>query len=89
MHDTETQLKSYLNAILLPLVPRGIELACDNTSEGISVAIIPKAQKDYRILLGTRGEHSIALRRLVKVWAYQHCPHVNIHVFVPNSKMIK
>lgn len=89
MENIQKEITKYISNLLLPLVPRGIELACDPSPEGISIAVIPKSEKDYRILLGPRGENCIAMRRLVKVWVRQNCAHINIHVFVPNSKMIK
>lgn len=89
MENTQELIVQYLGAMMLPLVPRGIEFACDVSEEGVSIAVIPKNSKDYRILLGPRGENAIAMRRLVQVWTRQNCPHVNIHVFVPNSKLIK
>lgn len=89
MEKIQEEVITYLKAILEPLVQRGIQFACDTSEEGISIAIIPKNERDYRVLIGPKGEICIAVRRLIRVWVKFHCPHVNIHVFVPHSGMIK
>lgn len=88
MNSPQKQATEYLEKVLQEIVPRGVELLCESSDIGLHFSIIPKHSSDYKFLIGFKGENCDTFRRLIKLWAKVNAPHISIHLFVPNPKMI-
>ncbi len=85
---TKEKATEYLGAVLAGMVPRGVQIACDESDVGLAFSVIPAVVQDYKILIGFKGKNSNLLRALMKLWKNENAPNLSIHVFVPNPNMI-
>lgn len=86
---TTSKAKEYLSTVLSGMSKHGVEILSEESDVGIAFSVIPKDPRDYPMLIGKAGTNCRLWRRIMRLWKDINAPNIEIHVFIPNPRLIK